>query len=161
MIFGIIGAILLIGVFIFLKRKPKKVKIKYVLMLNKDLTADEKEFGIILNTYRSSLGKSVLKCDLTVSNVITDHIDWMLAGGISHIGDKTHADRLEYLMSKGVKDVGEILGRKYRMPQTAFNAFLNSATHRRVIEGSYDAFGISIKEDIQGVKYYGVIFIKI
>ena len=160
MIYGILLAVI-VGVFIYLKRKPKQVKVKYVLVLNKALTSDETRFALILNDYRTKLGKSTLKCDLTASNVITDHIDWMLAGGISHIGDKTHADRLEYLMSKGVKDVGEILGRKYRTPQTAFNAFLNSATHRRVIEGNYDAFGISIKEDIQGVKYYGIIFIKI
>ena len=138
-----------------------EIDINYVLMINKALTSDETRFALILNDYRTKLGKSTLKCDLTASNVIEEHIDWMLAGGISHIGDKTHADRLEYLMSKGVKDVGEILGRKYRMPQTAFNAFLNSATHRRVIEGNYDAFGISIKQDISGVKYYGIIFIKI
>ena len=160
MIYGLILAVI-IGVFIFLKRKPKKVKLNYVLMINKDLTADEKSFGVILNTYRASLGKSVLKCDLEVSRVIAEHVDWMIVGGVSHIGDKSYADRREYLVSKGAKAVGEILGKKYRTPQTTFNAFLNSATHKKVIEGNYDAFGISIKQEVRGVKYYGVLFIDI
>ena len=158
MILAITLAVLIIGFIIYLKRKPKKSTVNYVLMV-KTLTDDEKAFEVLLNTHREKNALKPLKCDLEASRVIGLHVDWMLINGIKH---DRFADRLGYLMNKGVKSAGEILAYKHRSPKTAFSAFLNSETHKKQINvGSWDAFGISIKTDSSGKKYYGILFIEI
>ncbi len=70
--------------------------------------------------------------------------------------------RSENLISVlGAKRVGENIAYNYNTPKSIVNAWLNSPTHKENIEGDYTHFGISIRTNPDGKKYYNNIFVKI
>jgi uncharacterized protein YkwD len=61
----------------------------------------------------------------------------------------------------GAKKVGENIAFNYNTPQAVLDAWLNSPIHKQYIEGDFTHFGISIRLNSEGKKYYTNIFMKI
>jgi uncharacterized protein YkwD len=130
----------------------------------KEITYDhsiiELETMSIINDYRVSVGLIPLKISGYVSYISEKHTTYMINGNFTnHNG---FVDRQEDLVSTlGAKRVGENVAYNYSTAKGVLNGWLNSPTHKENIIGSYTHFGISIKPNLDGKKYYTNIFIKI
>lgn len=122
-------------------------------------TTEELEVLNLVNNYRASKGLNTLgKLDI-ISTVSEGHDNYMIAiGQISH---NNFADRHQALVNgAGAKTVSENLAYNFTSPQGVVNAWIASEGHRHNMEGDFTHFGIAIRENSQGKKYYTNIFIK-
>ena len=130
--------------------------------INVDYTysAPEMETLTLINNYRVSIGLNSLKDINYISVKAEEHNTEMIAvNKVSHDGFVTRSEDLMKVL--GAVKVGENVAYNFATSQAAFNAWLNSPTHKANIEGDYTNFGISIKSDSAGRKYYTNIFVKI
>ncbi|MFC4818060.1 MULTISPECIES: CAP domain-containing protein [unclassified Flavobacterium] len=120
---------------------------------------DELELMNIINDYRVSIGKNRLEKVDFISVKSEEHDLYMISkGGISH---DYFQDRYEALVKNlGAVNVSENLAYNYSTPQGVFNAWLNSAGHKANIEGDFSHFGIAIRTNSEGKKFYTNLFMK-
>ncbi|MFD1292209.1 CAP domain-containing protein [Lutibacter holmesii] len=119
----------------------------------------ELEILDLVNAHRQSIGlKSLQPLDI-VSGVAEGHTNYMIENGeISH---DNFAKRSEQLMSNAnAKAVGENVAYGFGSAEGVVNGWLNSESHRKVIENSnYTHFGISTECNTQGRNFFTHIFI--
>ncbi|MCV9928914.1 CAP domain-containing protein [Flavobacterium sp. LS1R49] len=115
----------------------------------------------LINEYRVSVGLKVLIIVNHISFKSEEHDKYMIANNVVNHDD--FVARSENIIKVlGAKKVGENVAYNYNTPQAVLSAWLNSAGHKKNIEGDYTHFGIAIKEDsVNGRKYYTNIFAKI
>jgi uncharacterized protein YkwD len=114
----------------------------------------------LINTYRVSVGLNALQQINHISYKSEEHDHYMIANDVVNHND--FVARSENLISVlNAKRVGENIAYNYNTPQSVVNAWLNSPTHKENIEGDYTHFGIAIKTNQEGKKYYTNIFVKI
>ncbi len=119
----------------------------------------ETETMTLINNYRVSKGLSSLKIINYISVKAEEHNNEMIAvGTISHDGFVARSE--DILKVLGAFKVGENLAYNYPTSQAAVNAWLISPGHLANIEGDFTNFGISIRLDAAGRKYYTNIFVK-
>lgn len=120
---------------------------------------DEVEVLNLINTHRQGLGLNALDKIDYVSVKSEEHTNYMIStGSVNH---NFFQDRYESIMrTLGAKNVSENLAYNYASPQSVVNAWLNSAGHKANIEGDFTHFGISIRTNSEGKKYYTNIFVK-
>ena len=122
--------------------------------------SSELEAMDIINTYRISVGLNALQKINHISYKSEEHDHYMIANDVVNHND--FVSRSENLISVlNAKRVGENIAYNYNTPQSVVNAWLNSPTHKENIEGDYTHFGIAIKTNQEGKKYYTNIFVKI
>jgi uncharacterized protein YkwD len=61
----------------------------------------------------------------------------------------------------GAKSVAENIAYNYNSPQAVLSAWLKSPSHKQNIEGNFTHFGLAIRINPDGKKYYTNIFAKI
>jgi len=120
------------------------------------------EMGILnlVNNHRTSIGLYTLeKMDL-ISTVAKSHTDHMIeTGRLSHDNFSERHDKL--VVNTNAKSVGENVGYGYSTAKDVLEAWLNSDTHKKVIEQpGYTHFGISTEKNIKGRSFFTQIFIK-
>jgi len=114
----------------------------------------------LINTYRVSVGLNALQQINHISYKSEEHDNYMISNNVVNHND--FVARSENLISVlGAKRVGENIAYNYNTPQSVVKAWLNSPTHKENIEGDYTHFGISIRTNPDGKKYYTNIFVKI
>jgi uncharacterized protein YkwD len=114
----------------------------------------------LINTYRVSVGLNALQQINHISYKSEEHDHYMIANDVVNHND--FVARSENLISVlNAERVGENIAYNYNTPQSVVNAWLNSPTHKENIEGDYTHFGIAIKTNQEGKKYYTNIFVKI
>jgi uncharacterized protein YkwD len=129
-------------------------------VMNYSYDSSELEAMDIINTYRVSVGLNQLKQINHISYKSEEHDHYMIANDVVNHND--FVARSENLISVlNAKRVGENIAYNYNTPQSAVKAWLNSPTHKANIEGDYTHFGIAIKTNQEGKKYYTNIFVKI
>lgn len=119
----------------------------------------ELEILDLVNNYRSSIGLNSLERMNLISKVAESHSNFMAeTGRLSH---ENFPKRNQELMAKAnAKAIGENLGFGYTTAKSAFQAWLNSDKHKKVIEDKkYTHFGISIKQNAKGKNFFTHIFI--
>jgi uncharacterized protein YkwD len=122
--------------------------------------SSELEAMDIINTYRVSVGLNALQKINHISYKSEEHDNYMIANDVVNHND--FVARSENLISVlGAKRVGENIAYNYNTPKSVVTAWLNSPTHKENIEGDYTHFGIAIKTNQEGKKYYTNIFVKI
>jgi uncharacterized protein YkwD len=120
---------------------------------------EELEVLTLINNYRVSKGlKSLEKIDY-ISTVSEGHDNYMISiGQVSH---NNFVDRHQALVTNlGAITVSENLAYNYATPQGVFNAWMASDGHRLNMEGDFTHFGIAIRANAQGKKYYTNLFMK-
>ena len=122
--------------------------------------SSELEAMNLINTYRVSVGLNELQQINHISYKSEEHDHYMIRNNVVNHND--FVARSENLISVlGAKRVGENIAYNYNTPQSVVKAWLNSPTHKANIEGDYTHFGIAIKTNQEGKKYYTNIFVKI
>jgi len=112
----------------------------------------------VINTHRASIGlSSLVKTDM-VSLQAEGHTDYLITKeSLSH---DNFAVRDDYLTKNlPAKSIGENVASGFSDAKTVVESWLNSPSHRAIIEDSrYTNTGISIKSDENGRKYFVQIF---
>lgn len=122
-------------------------------------SASEMELLDLVNTYRSSKGLKVLEIIEHISYKGSQHNDYMIiTNSVNHDGFEERKTNLKEVL--GAYRVGENIAYGFASSQATMNAWVNSESHRTNLMGDYTHFGISIKEDANGKKYYTNMYIK-
>jgi uncharacterized protein YkwD len=112
------------------------------------------------NVYRNQIGLNTLKSIQHIGYISEEHNIYMIEQDtISHDYFQQRSDNLIQTLHAG--HVGEVLAYNYTSPQSVLNAWINSPGHKNIIEGDFTNFGIAIKQDSNGRKYYTFIFVRI
>lgn len=120
---------------------------------------DEVQVLDLINAHRESLRLNNLEKIDYVSLKSEEHTNYMIAtGAVNH---NFFQDRYESIMKTlNAVNVSENLAYNFASPESVVNAWLNSEGHKTNIEGDFTHFGISIRTNAQGKKYYTNIFVK-
>jgi uncharacterized protein YkwD len=122
-------------------------------------TTEETQVLTLVNNYRASIGKNTLEKIDYISIKSEEHDNYMISTGtVSH---NYFQDRYENLVQViGAKNVAENLAYNYSTPEGVVNAWLNSASHKVNMDGDFTHFGIAIRTNSDGKRYYTNIFVK-
>lgn len=136
------------------EKKPIPIKIKAVYAYSNF----ELEVLDLINLHRNSLNLAPLKKSDELSFLCLKHDDYMIKKGVlSHDNSK---ERIDYVINnlKG-NYYGENVAQGQTTAQQVVQAWINSPGHRANLEKSVNThFGLAVKEDVNGVKYYCNIF---
>ena len=114
----------------------------------------------VTNVYRNQIGLDTLKKIQHIGYICSEHNTYMIEQDIiTHDYFQQRSDNL--IRTLHAERVGEVLAYNYNYPQSVLNAWINSPSHKKIIEGDFTNFGIAIKKDSNGRKYYTFIFVKI
>lgn len=123
-------------------------------------SAPEIETMSLINAYRVSIGLNELKEINHISYKSEEHDHYMIANNVvNHDDFVTRSDNI--MKTLGAKKVAENIAFNFNSPQAALNAWLKSPSHKQNIEGNFTHFGLAIRTDSEGKKYYTNIFAKI
>ncbi|MFE3868164.1 CAP domain-containing protein [Flavobacterium sp. LS2P90] len=114
----------------------------------------------LINTYRISVGLKALIKTNYISYKAEDHNKYMIANNvINHDGfDARYIDIKNVLRATGM---GENVAFNYISAKAVVDGWLASPGHKANILGNFTHFGISVRPDSAGKKYYTNIFVKI
>lgn len=122
--------------------------------------AAELETMALINEYRASIGLNELKEINHISYKSEEHDNYMIANNVVNHND--FVSRSENIMKVlGAKSVSENIAYNYNSSKAALEAWLKSPSHKQNIEGNFTHFGLSIRVNADGKKYYTNIFAKI
>ena len=111
----------------------------------------------LINEHRATLDLSPITLDkrLATAHAVV-HTEYMIdKEGLSH---DNYAQRSQALMANGAERVGENVALGFDDPRAVVSAWLNSQSHRRVIEGDYSHCGFGIIKDYRGTYYFTQLF---
>lgn len=153
----VIALIALIAVLTYCSSGPSEGKV--LISTNYSYTAEEALTLAIINEYRVNNGLNALERDGFVSLKCEEHSLKMASDGlVSHNGFVERAASIT--KAYGSTIIGENVAYDYNTAKGVVNAWIASPEHKKNMEGDYTHFGISIREDSLGRKYYTNIFIK-
>ncbi len=113
----------------------------------------------LINNHRITIGLNPLNSMNDIKAQAYSHTNYMVdTGAVSHNG--FHQRKNNLIANAGATKVGENVAYAYSSPASVVNAWINSDTHRDVLEGDYTNFDISAEQDAEGRWYYTNIFIK-
>lgn len=119
----------------------------------------ELELLDLINEYRVSKGLNALTVIEHISYVCAGHDDYMIEmNAVNHDNFNERTINMQYVL--GAVRVGENVAYGYSTPQSVLNAWIESDGHRANLEGNYTHFGIAVKDNLEGRKYYTNLFIK-
>lgn len=114
----------------------------------------------VTNVYRNQIGLDTLKKIQHIGYISEEHNIYMIEHDtITHDYFQQRSDNL--IRTLHAERVGEVIAYNYISSQSVLNAWINSPSHKKIIEGDFTNFGIAIKQDSTGHKYYTFIFVKI
>ncbi|WP_339888675.1 CAP domain-containing protein [uncultured Flavobacterium sp.] len=139
---------------------PEEASIESVEVIQfYDYSEVEDETLDLINKYRDSVGFNKLEKINHISYISSGHTEVMVQTNI--IGHANFAERQSNLHSAlGALKVGENVAFNYSSPKSAIRAWIKSENHKANLDGDYTHFGISIRENEAGQKFYTNIFIK-
>lgn len=115
------------------------------------------EILTLVNEYRTSIGLSALKRDQQYASAYAvDHTQYMI--DISEINHDNFGVRSKALKDRGAQSVGENVAMGYTKAENLVNAWLNSPSHRDVIEGNYTHSGFGVIQNDRGIYYFTQLF---
>ncbi len=118
-------------------------------MANKILT--------LINDHRASLQLTPLKMDRSLASAYAvSHTDYMIAE--DQLSHDNYAQRSQALIESGALSVGENVALGYTSAEAVVNAWIQSPTHKAVIEGDYSHTGFGIVQDFRGTYYFTNMF---
>lgn len=123
-----------------------EVKVEYSTM--------ELEILDLVNSHRTSLGlKSLKKLDV-ISAVALTHTSYMVeTGNVDHYNFPQRQENL--VIKANAKSVGENVAYGFNSSKGVVDAWLNSDSHRAIIENEkYTHFGISTEKNSSGRNYF-------
>ncbi|AMC11706.1 hypothetical protein Lupro_10695 [Lutibacter profundi] len=131
-----------------------------IINANVSYTEIETEILNLINDYRVSEGLTSLKPLNIISGVADGHTKYMVEiGEVNH--DNFNQRTQTLVENAGAISVGENVAYGFNSAQGVVNGWLNSDSHREIIENpNYTHFGISTESNNEGRNYFTQIFIK-
>ncbi|KIX20437.1 hypothetical protein SY27_13420 [Flavobacterium sp. 316] len=121
--------------------------------------AVELELLDLVNAYRVENGLNPLDIIEHISYKSEEHNEYMISTGTpNHDGFEQRKLNLEQVLN--ATRVGENVAYGYLNPQSVLNNWKISEGHKANLEGNYTHFGVSIRMNSEGKRYYTNIFIK-
>jgi len=113
----------------------------------------------LINEHRATIGlAAIVKDQEYASAYAVDHSLYMMdEGKISHANFN---ERKNALKSRGAKTVGENVAYGYDNAQSVVTAWLNSPSHKNIIEGNYTHSGFGVLPYDNGTYYFTQLFYK-
>lgn len=119
----------------------------------------EKEVIELVNEYRTSQGLNTLEYGKVAYGYAADHNDYMIeAGKISHDNFDLRASNLA--VEAKADFVSENLAKDFKTANGVVKAWINSPTHKKVMEGDFKYTAINIKADANGKLYFTQLYFK-
>lgn len=119
----------------------------------------EEEVMELVNEYRVSQGLNTVEFDNVAYTYAESHNQYMIEQGvISHDNFNKRSSKLT--VEAKANFVSENVGKDFVTAQGVVNAWINSPTHKKVMEGDFNYTAISVKEDSNGVLYFTQLFYK-
>jgi uncharacterized protein YkwD len=119
----------------------------------------ELELLDLINTYRVDNNLNPLEIIEHISYKSEEHNDYMISTNtVNHDGFTQRKTNLQQVL--GAYRVGENVAFGFSTPQATLDAWVASAGHKANLEGDYTHYGVSIRIDNNGRKYYTNMFIK-
>lgn len=119
----------------------------------------EQELLSVVNTHRLSLGQSVLEFSDVAYDYANQHNDYMIAlGKINHDNFSSRASKIS--SQESAEYVAENVAKDYDTAAEAFKGWLNSASHKKTMEGDFSHTAVSVKINENGDFYFTQIFFR-
>jgi uncharacterized protein YkwD len=119
------------------------------------LMADE--ILTLVNDHRVSMGLTSIKRDQQYASAYAvDHTKYMIEK--EEINHDNFGYRSNALINKGALNVGENVAYGYTDAASLVQAWLNSPSHKRVIEGNYTHSGFGVLTSPTGKNYFTQLF---
>jgi uncharacterized protein YkwD len=110
-----------------------------------------------VNEYRTSQGlPSIVRDQQYASAYAVEHTQYMIEN--NRISHDNFGERSQALRSRGAQSVGENVGFGYNSAQDLVNAWINSPSHKDVLEGNYTHTGFGVMQNNLGRYYFTQIF---
>ncbi len=119
----------------------------------------EVELLDLVNQDRVSKGLNALTVINEISYVASTHDDYMIMNGVaSH--DNFEQRSISLKSGVGAISVSENVAAGFNSPASALAAWNASPTHKANLEGAHTHYGLAVKADANGKKYYTLLFIR-
>jgi uncharacterized protein YkwD len=119
--------------------------------------AIEDELLGIVNAHRESLGYTPLQYSAVAYQYASTHNDYMIAtGSLSHDNFNSRASDISSVTNAEM--VAENIAKDYASAAEAFEGWLQSADHRKTLEGDFTHTAVSAKKDAEGTIFYTQLF---
>jgi len=123
-----------------------------------NFSQEERDVMHVTNVYRNSINLDTLKSNQHISYICSQHNEYMILNDT--MNHNYFYNRSENIIKTLHADhVAEVLACNYNSPQSVLNAWISSPGHKTIIEGDFTNFGVSIREDCNGRKYYIPLFL--
>lgn len=122
-----------------------------------NVKAIEDELLGIVNAHRESLGNAPLQYSAVAYQYASTHNDYMIAqGSLSHDNFSSRASDITSVTDAEM--VAENIAKDYANAAAAFEGWLQSADHRKTLEGDFTHTAVSAKKDVEGTIFYTQLF---
>lgn len=119
----------------------------------------EVELLDLVNQDRVSKGLNALTVINEISYLASTHDDYMITNGVaSHDNFEQRSASLRN--GVGAISVSENVAAGFNTPASALAAWNASPTHKANLEGAHTHYGLAVKADSNGKKYYTLLFIR-
>lgn len=117
------------------------------------------EILVLVNEHRRSLGLPQIQKDQQYASAYAvDHTQYMIE--VEQISHDNFGIRSSALKQQGAKTVGENVAFGYDSAQKLVTAWLNSPSHKAIIEGDYTHSGFGVLKNELGHYYFTQLFYK-
>ncbi len=115
------------------------------------------EILALVNEHRVSQGLSVLKRDQQYASAYAvDHTQYMI--DMNQINHNNFSKRSSAMKSRGAASVGENVASGYDTAENLVQAWINSPTHKSVMEGNYTHSGFGVVQNSKGKYFFTQLF---
>jgi uncharacterized protein YkwD len=122
-------------------------------------SAFEVELLDLVNQDRVSKGLNALTVINEISNIAATHDDYMISNGVaSH--DNFEQRSVTLKSGVGAITVSENVAAGFNTPSSVLAAWNASPTHKANLEGTHTHYGLAVKADANGIRYYTLLFIR-
>ncbi len=130
-----------------------------IVLKNYTHSAFELELLDLINQDRVSKGLNALTIINEISYLASTHDDYMITTGVaSHDNFEQRTASLK--SGVGAITVGENIAAGFNTPAATLAAWNTSATHKANLEGDHTHYGLAVKADATGKKYYTLLLIR-
>ena len=165
---GIILAVIIFGVLLYLGHRNKittKIKTVEYTPIESKLTKFEAELINLINIHRKSIGLlEINKTDELARGLAYNHCKYLIDGDEEWdmiINHNNFSNRSIEMQTHGAKSVGEVVGYGYSTARGFLNGYLNSDSHRKILESkNYNYIGIRAVKNPKGRYFNTILFVK-
>lgn len=112
---------------------------------------------VLVNDYRVSIGLSIIKRDQQYASAYAvEHTKYMI--NMDRINHDNFGVRSAALKDRGASRVGENVAYGYTSAENVVQAWLNSPSHKDIIEGDYTHSGFGVISNSDGNFYFTQLF---